>query len=547
MAVIRQPRTPFPRYGARLEIILGQGPFLLGTVILTVFLAVLAPGVPVTIGYLVGCLLILIACLLAILIARDPRGHGLLVLVPLLDVVATILIRGAAFHPFDKTGFVIVFPIIWLAAEFSLGALTWGVIGAAIAAVYPFLLFDEWPQNAAAWAATLAVVLSTAFFAYAIHFVVRALKSQRDRLESLTAQLQASLTAAEDRETIVRGVLDAVEAGIVFYDADGVARMTNATARVFAAQSRGDGADEAHPESLVFYRDRVTPVPPEDRIVAQALSGKLPAGRLYWIGPRENQRAIIASSSRVHLSTGEHDGTVIVSYDVTPLVQAIGVRDDFLATTSHELRTPLTSILGYLELIDAESLGIAPEISVIERNALRLLALISNLLDAGRKSTVHRASTDVAPLVEAVIAAVGPAAKAARVHLFAVAGDPILANVDPRSITQIVDNLLTNAIKFTPAGGFVSVGFGKDAAFLYIRVEDTGVGISAEDQGQMFDRFFRSRSARVNAVPGAGLGLSIVRSLVDAHEGTIDIESTTGDGTTVTVRLPLAGPAAALR
>jgi two-component system phosphate regulon sensor histidine kinase PhoR len=264
------------------------------------------------------------------------------------------------------------------------------------------------------------------------------------------------------------------------------------------------------------------------------------AKRVYWVGGNDDQSAIIASSGVVERESGFPLGTVVVATDVTPLVEAIAVRDDFLATVSHELRTPLTSIIGYLGLIDAEELGIEMEVAVIERNAERLLTVIAHLLSAtDGQPPIRRVDSDLGEILQSSLDTAMPRAQSAGVSIRARAGAAVVAQVDPVAIEQVIDNLLTNAIKFASDAGTVTLSVDIDGADAVLQVADDGIGLSAEDQRQVFDRFFRARNSTDLAIPGMGLGLAIVRAFVQAHQGTVELASTLGEGTTVTVRLPL--------
>jgi PAS domain S-box-containing protein len=222
------------------------------------------------------------------------------------------------------------------------------------------------------------------------------------------------------------------------------------------------------------------------------------------------------------------------------------MKDEFVALVSHELRTPLTSIRGYLELVldDADQLQSEHRgfLEIVDRNADRLLHLVSDLLliaqaDAGRL-TFDWTAVELEPLVAQCVQAARPAAEVAGVELVFESESlrPIVA--DPARIGQLLDNLISNAIKFTPAGGRVDVLVSGSEDSAVVEVRDTGFGISAEDQEQLFERFFRTRSASEKAIPGTGLGLSIAKAIVDAHDGSISVESAEQRGTTFRVELP---------
>jgi PAS domain S-box-containing protein len=225
------------------------------------------------------------------------------------------------------------------------------------------------------------------------------------------------------------------------------------------------------------------------------------------------------------------------------------LKDEFVALVSHELRTPLTSIRGYLELVldDADKLATEHQefLQIVDRNVDRLLHLVSDLLlvaqvDAG-KLTFEWTEVDLASLVGECVQAARPAAEGAGVELAfrATSAQPITG--DRSRIGQLLDNLISNAIKFTPAGGRVDVAVDWSVDGAVIEVRDTGYGIAAEDQTQLFERFFRTPSASDMAIAGTGLGLSIAKAIVDAHGGAISVESAKGTGTTFRVVLPL-GP-----
>lgn len=223
------------------------------------------------------------------------------------------------------------------------------------------------------------------------------------------------------------------------------------------------------------------------------------------------------------------------------------LRGDFVAAVSHELRTPLTSILGYLELIgdgrvDDETPGHEPFLAVVQRNADRLLRLVSDLLLVAevenRTLALDLHEVDLAALATECVEAAKPAADAKRIRLTLSHGSPGSLEGDSTRLAQMMDNLVSNAIKFTPTGGHVTVRTAARDGKAIFEVTDSGAGISVTDQAQLFDPFFRTRTAAAHATQGTGLGLTITKAIVDAHGGSIEIESAVGTGTIVHVQLP---------
>jgi PAS domain S-box-containing protein len=224
------------------------------------------------------------------------------------------------------------------------------------------------------------------------------------------------------------------------------------------------------------------------------------------------------------------------------------MKDEFIALVSHELRTPLTSICGYLELLlQDDVMAELPTaqlnwLDVIDRNAERLLRLVEDLLLTAQASAgnlaLEKGELDVAAVLAQAVQASAPVAAARSITLTCSTEPLPTANGDRLRIGQVIDNLVSNALKFTPAGGTVEVRAYPHHSAVRIEVADTGMGISEDEQGQLFERFFRTARAQEQAIPGVGLGLSISKAIVEAHGGRVSVSSIEGAGTTFFVDLP---------
>ncbi len=225
------------------------------------------------------------------------------------------------------------------------------------------------------------------------------------------------------------------------------------------------------------------------------------------------------------------------------------VKDEFLATLSHELRTPLTSIIGWAEMLGNPKLNPVTSlraIEVIRRNARMQVQMIDDLLDVSRiitgKLRLIVQPVDLSTIISAAVDAVRPTAEAKEISLELLLDAPMeQVSGDPARLQQVAWNLISNAIKFTPKGGRVLVRLARVATHAEVTVSDTGMGIAPEFLPRVFDRFRQADATSTRAYGGLGLGLAIVRQLVELHGGTVRVDSAgAGQGATFTVSLPLA-------
>jgi two-component system NtrC family sensor kinase len=239
-------------------------------------------------------------------------------------------------------------------------------------------------------------------------------------------------------------------------------------------------------------------------------------------------------------------GQAIVMQDITHLKELDRIKSEFVTTVSHDLRSPLTAILGYIELIERSG-GLNEQqgefIRRVQLSVSQITDLVSNLLDLGRIEAGLDEAKENTPIVVLARYALESMRTAAENKGLILRSDlpeelPMVLGA-PIRLRQMIGNLLDNAIKYTPPGGFVAIEGEAEADQVILRVIDTGPGIPTADQPYLFDKFYRATNAPEDP-PGTGLGLSIVKSIVDNHDGRIWVESTLGEGTTFTVVLPTA-------
>ena len=235
------------------------------------------------------------------------------------------------------------------------------------------------------------------------------------------------------------------------------------------------------------------------------------------------------------------------SRDVTAERDAERLKDEFFGLVSHELRTPLTSIIGYTELlaeVEAENLSVEGRrfLEVVERNARRELSLVGDLLLLTKITAgtfeIEIGRADLTELAAATLESARPLAEEAGIELKLDAPGPQVVDGDPHRLAQVIENLVSNAIKFTPSGGRVEIRVEGGTGSAALDVSDTGIGIDEADLGRLFDRMYRADEAERRHIQGTGLGLTIVKAIIDAHEATIAVSSQPEKGTTFRVELP---------
>jgi len=258
-------------------------------------------------------------------------------------------------------------------------------------------------------------------------------------------------------------------------------------------------------------------------------------------------RILEGRTSLVRRQGGSVVGTIVIMHDVTSERRIDRMKSEFISTAAHELRTPLSSIVGYSELLLSQSGHFGEEerksLDYINRKAWSLSKIVDELLDVSRIESGHalpleKTPCDLNALLRQAVDAAGKLTDRHRIELQVPKESALLA-VDVGKIEQVLENILGNAVKFSPRGGVIRVT-GRDEADEYlIFVEDEGIGMTPEQVGKVFDKFYRADTSNT-AVEGTGLGMSIVRQIVDAHGGHVEIESQKGRGTRVLVGLPKA-------
>ncbi|MBT2515265.1 cell wall metabolism sensor histidine kinase WalK [Arthrobacter sp. ISL-30] len=491
-----------------------------------------------------------LALLLCYLVPWEKLPFPSFLSIPVLDLISIGLGREGDQEGLTGISLLAVFPVIWFCASglYPRAAIAMSFLGPlAIIWIPLFLRGTVTPQELTRSfllpVMMLGIGISVSVLTLSMVRQQRDLEEQQRALEEKDAALQQALENSQHQERLLNTVLETVHLGVLAVDANGNDVMMNRKQRKNHELASGGNNELNEGELLVFSADRTTPVPAEKRPVQRAVLGQEFTDYLVWIGSGSEQRAITTSARAMRDADGNFAGSVIVFSDVTDLVTALAAKDDFVSNVSHEFRTPLTSILGYLEMMLSEPDELQPSIAsqmvIVRRNAERLLSLVSDLLSVRTGSmTVQPQAVDVAELVRSSVDSAKPRAHESGVQFRVNVPQRLEAHVDAARISQVLDNLISNAIKYSPEGGHVEVSLESENGAIVCRVKDTGIGMDEKDQAEVFTKYFRSGEARNLKIPGVGLGLPISKAIVEAHGGEIDLISVPGQGTTFTFRVP---------
>jgi PAS domain S-box-containing protein len=381
--------------------------------------------------------------------------------------------------------------------------------------------------------------------------------ADREALEHLADQAAVALSnafassRAHHLADINRAVLDTVRDGITMTDCEGTIVLANAPAARLTEDILGLPIADAKDLEPLDVAARMAD--PEGFLAATDLIAADPDEPTFdELEVAESGRVFERYTAPVRDASGERLGRTAVVREITAERQAERLKNELMATVSHELRTPLASIVGFTELLllrDPDPDVRRQHLQTVHGEARRLSDLIDDFLDLQRISErgrlpLERRPVDLRPIV-ADQARVFTAHSAAHTLDVRLPDDPLVAEADPERLKQVLANLLSNAIKYSPEGGCIGVEGWRRNGVVGVAVEDPGFGIPPAEQPRVFERFFRAPGATERAIGGTGLGLALVREIVEAHDGRIDFDSVEGKGSRFWFELPAADPATA--
>lgn len=546
-------------------------PTSIAVVLVSLYLLIVRLDVVTSVGWLVaGAGTVLVLQVLAMFIPVDRAHDRLVLVIPVLSLLAVGLFRVGTGGSTSMFGAILLLPLLWIAAEQGRYVVPVASASVVVGLLMPYLLgTEEWANGQ-----LLRVLVSGAIFtvlAAVVHgyshrasvtlrhtqqlaeeraALLDEAERQNTALERTAAELRAAESLADsiwralDRDAVLLtdldGGIEAIGLGagaLLGYPVDAFTRTPS------GAPPERDIIDLVVGDESADREERLA------RLVDVGRSEGMGGGDLEFLSEDGERVPVFLSCSVRRDSAGEPVGYIFVARDARYAREIDRLKDEFVGTVSHELRTPLSSILGYLELVADEEETLSDDqrkfLGVAERNAQRLLHLVGDLLFIaqvdGGKMPIEIAQVDLGAVAAASAETVMPVAAGSDVRVRTeLPSEPLFVSGDARRLGQAVDNLASNAVKFTPAGGEVVVGVRREGGDAVVTVRDTGIGIPAEELSRLAERFFRARTATREAIQGVGLGLSITKAIVGAHGGTLTPTSVVGEGTTFEIRLPLA-------
>jgi two-component system phosphate regulon sensor histidine kinase PhoR len=493
---------------------------------------------------LAGLIVVLVAQILASVTPWSRFPGWAIAIIPVLDLVALGMLR---LNPeASGTGILAVVPTVWLVWQFGhRGAIVVTIACVGLLGVSGVLYFGLDGQSLSRSILDPLVATLAGGVVWALLTTARDGEAEAERR---SRELAAALEQLGHSRAFADAIFESVDVGLVLLDENGEYLAVNRRHEDFIALAFPDGhLGKAGQLGEVFAEDGVRRLAQHEMPSLRAANGEEYDDIRMWVGSDPlTRRACSVSARSVRDADGRFVGAALAYKDVTEFLRSMGVKDDFVAMVSHEFRTPLTSIHGYVSLLLDQRDRLHPDdvhyLEVVARNTERLHRLVSDLLSSaqhdGRPMEIERTPTNICEIVRASVESARPAAEHKDLSLSVEMPTYLRIMVDAQRFAQVVDNLVSNAVKYTPAGGRVSVTLSGFDDHVELAVVDTGIGIDPAERDRLFTRFFRTRDAEERSIQGVGLGLSITKKIVETHGGRIDVESS-DQGSTFRVWLPL--------
>ncbi len=509
--------------------------FTFSTVVIGVVIAVLDVPLLTDPSFLAGIILIIATSTASLLIPWAQLSKRAALSLPLIDIVGIGLLSIAE----STLGYLWVFPIAWVATYYGIPELI-GALG--VTAVMDLANHFPGAFSPAVVVELLIVLLALAFLGITMIVGARRIRAFRHLTRNQANRLDRTLRRVQAAENRVNALFDSISVALARVSSDGEIVAANAAYRELYTLDPRDFRFSLG--GAVEYTDyRGAAVRPSDTSVARAARGELVERERLWLFDRTGSWRAMGLSIRAAEPNSLGEPTSLIELeDLTAVSEAQREQPNMTRVVSHELRNPLTAILGHADLL-LESEGLSSSqrdhLAVIESASERMLTLIQGILTSSRETEEMRSLVDVAALTQASLDAFTPAASAAELTIVPTLEADLFVLGDEFRLRQVIDNMLSNAIKYTDRGS-VRVGAARRGDTVEVVISDDGIGMAPEDVANVFTPYFRAQSVQDDGINGTGLGMGIALDIARDHGGTISVDSTLGKGTTMTVTLPSA-------
>ena len=358
-------------------------------------------------------------------------------------------------------------------------------------------------------------------------------------LNVMAVNLRARIDAVTRQKNELDAVLSSMAEGVLAIDLDGRIISLNRAAEKVLHLKAQEVSGQMYRESL--------PSQALQEVVEYALGNQEMTSDITLQGSGDQFINTLATPLRD--AAGGCIGAVVLLHDVTDLRKLENVRRDFVANVSHELKTPITAIKGFVETLLGGAIADPADatrfLNIIGRQSDRLQAIIEDLLSLSRmeqqseKAQLDKRPTNISEVLHSALEICGPNAQKKQIGITLNCPAELNAQVNPSLLEQAMINLIDNAIKYSEAKSPIVVAAREEDHELVLQVQDQGLGISKEHQGRVFERFYRVDKGRSRKMGGTGLGLAIVKHIAQVHGGSAHVESTLGQGSVFSIRLPL--------
>jgi two-component system phosphate regulon sensor histidine kinase PhoR len=512
----------------------------LSVVIINVLVLALEPELFSRWTYATGSVMIVAGTVATLAVPWASFPPSAVLAVPFVDAVAIGLLAGDTEL---LLAYLWVFPVMWVGMHFTVVPLA-----ALLTAIGMMLLIDSsFRSGPDATLRVFVVLLSLTFIGITSRLALMRSRSLRRLLGRQAERLTATARRRSEQERRTTEILNGVDTGIARLSADGnVLAVNDAYARLYALDPRDPLLP---PRSVEYTRLRGIPVPPSGRPFARAARGETFTDASVWLYTPDGEWHALSVTAKRLEGEGDEDATILLLvHDVTAATLAQREREHVTAMASHELKHPLTVMIGNAELA-LESDELTPRLrerfeSIVNASE-RMLEMTNSMLAVSRRGFTTAdivEDIDLRPIISDSVSSFRATATTHEVAVDVRMDGPLQVAADGFRLRQVIDNVVSNAIKYTPPQGRVDITGRSEGESVIVTVRDTGIGIAAEDLPHIMTPYFRTADAKEKA-SGTGLGLGITNQIVTAHGGTLTLDSQAGAGTIVTLRFPKAGHA----